>query len=395
MSFEINLPNQDGEVTAYTLSEPKEFPLPEKPFRSRIAYAAAHVVFNPYSDIANKDSTSVDWEETLNFRKYLWSLGFKVAEAMDTAQRGMGLDWELSKELIKKSLQASKLVGGGVACGAGTDHLDEGKSYSLDEIIEAYLEQCTYIEKYDGNIILMASRALAKSAKSPEDYIYVYGKVLEQVKKPVILHWLGDMFDPKLANYWGHEDVDKAMGTCLEMIQKNTNKVDGIKLSLLDKDKEIKMRNELPSTVKMYTGDDFNYPELIQGDENNFSHALLGIFDPIAPIAAAALARLDENDIEGYKAILEPTVPLARHIFQAPTYHYKTGVVFLAYLNGYQNHFRMVNGAENSRSIIHLSELFKLADQSGVLINQELAIKRMKQVLSLSGIYDQEPVTAN
>lgn len=394
MSFEINLPNQDGGVTAYTLSEAKDFPLSEKPFQSRIAYAAAHVVFNPYADITSKDSTSVDWEETLNFRKYLWSLGFKVAEAMDTAQRGMGLDWELSKELIKKSLQAAELVGGGVACGAGTDHLDEGQSYSLDEIIEAYLEQCTYIEKYDGDIILMASRALAKVAQSPEDYLYVYGKVLEQVKKPVILHWLGDMFDPKLANYWGHEDVDKAMDTCLEMIRKNTNKVDGIKLSLLDKDKEITMRNQLPSPVKMYTGDDFNYPELIHGDQDNFSHALLGIFDPIAPIAAAALAKLDENDVEGYNALLEPTVPLARHIFQAPTYNYKTGVVFLAYLNGYQNHFRMVNGAENSRSIVHLSELFKLADQAGVLRNQELAIERMKHVLRLSGVYEEEPVTS-
>ncbi|TQR15533.1 dihydrodipicolinate synthase family protein [Psychrobacillus soli] len=394
MSYEINLPNQEGKVTTYKLNEQKDFQLPEKPFQSRIAYAAAHVVFNPYSDIANKDSSSVDWEKTIEFRKYLWSLGYKIAEAMDTAQRGMGLDWELSKELIKRSLQESKITGGGVACGAGTDHLIEDKVYSLDEIIEAYLEQTTYIEKYDGEIILMASRALAKAAKSPEDYIYVYRKVLEQVEKPVILHWLGDMFDPKLANYWGYEDLDSAMDTCLMVIQNNTNKVNGIKLSLLDKDKEISMRNILPSTVKMYTGDDFNYPELIQGDKDNFSHALLGIFDPIAPIAAYALAKLDENDMEGYKAILEPTVPLARHIFQTPTFHYKTGVVFLAYLNGHQNHFRMVNGAENNRSIVHLSELFKLADQAGVLINQKLAIQRMNQVLLLSGVYEEETVTA-
>ncbi len=392
MSYEINLPNENGKVTTYTLNETRTYELPEKPFESRIAYAAAHVVFNPYVDIQNRDISSVDWEETLNFRRYLWSLGFKVAEAMDTAQRGMGLDWELSKELIKRSLQESKAVGGGVACGAGTDHLLEEKSYSLDEIIEAYLEQCKYIEKYDGDIILMASRALAKVAKSPEDYIYVYGKVLSQVKKPVILHWLGEMFDPKLANYWGHENLNHAMDTCLQMIEQNTAKVDGVKLSLLDKDKEITMRNKLPENVKMYTGDDFNYPELIQGDTDNFSHALLGIFDPIAPVAAAALAKLDQNDIEGYKAIFEPTVPLARHIFQTPTYHYKTGVVFLAYLNGHQHHFRMVNGAENYRSIVHLSELFKLADQAGVLTNPELAIQRMKQVLSLSGVYEKEAI---
>lgn len=390
MSYEINLPNKDGEVITYNLSAQRNFQLPEGPFQNRIAYAAAHVVFNPYADIQDKDISSVDWEETLNFRKHLWSLGFKIAEAMDTAQRGMGLDWELSKELIKRTLKESKVVGGGVACGAGTDHLLEDKSYSLDEIVDAYLEQCTYIEKHDGEIILMASRALAKTAKSPGDYLYVYGNVLGQVKKPVILHWLGEMFDPQLANYWGHEDLNEAMNTCLQMIQQNTAKVDGIKLSLLDKDKEISMRNKLPNTVKMYTGDDFNYPELIQGDHESFSHALLGIFDPIAPVAAVALAKLDQNDIEGYKAILEPTVPLARHIFEAPTYHYKTGVVFLAYLNGHQNHFRMVNGAENNRSIVHLSELFRLADQAGVLSNPGLAVVRMKLVLSLSGVYEKE-----
>lgn len=390
MTHTINLPTAEGIVSAYTLKNPNALKISSNSFKSRIMYAAAHVVFNPLADIQERDANSIDWEGTLNFRRYLWSLGFKVAEVMDTAQRGMGLNWDLAKVLIEKSLAEAKKVNGGIACGAGTDHLSDDKTYQLEEIIAAYKEQCDYIESHDGEVILMASRALATAAKSPEDFLHVYKEVLSHVEKPVIIHWLGEMFDPKLKNYWGSSDLNKAMDVCLQMIEENVDKIDGIKLSLLDKQKEIDMRNRLPESVKMYTGDDFNYAELIAGDDENYSHALLGIFDPIAPIAAKAMTNLDNGDVDSFRELLEPTVPLSRHIFQTPTYNYKTGVVFLSYLNGHQNHFRMLNGAENHRSILHFVELFKLADEANVLINPELAIDRMKSILEVNGFPSQE-----
>jgi Protein of unknown function (DUF993) len=315
----------------------------------------------------------------------LWSLGFSLAEAMDTAQRGMGLDWETTKELIRRSVAEARSRGAEIACGAGTDHLQPAGA-TLEDVKAAYEEQCEFVEGEGGRVILMASRALAAIAKTPEDYAEVYGSILAQVSTPVILHWLGEVFDPALEGYWGHRDLDDAMEVCLSIIGDHAEKVDGIKTSLLDKDREVEMRRRLPEGVKMYTGDDFNYPELIRGDDEGFSHALLGIFDAIAPAAAAALAALDAGDTDRYEEILAPTVPLSRHIFKAPTQYYKTGVVFLAYLNGHQDHFRMVGGLESARSVVHLSELFVLADKAGLLLDGERAAERMRRVLAVAGV---------
>jgi hypothetical protein len=232
----------------------------------------------------------------------------------------------------------------------------------------------------------MASRALAKIGRSPDDYAKVYDRVLSQVAEPVIIHWLGDMFDPVLANYWGTPDLDRATDVAVGVINANAAKVDGVKVSLLDKQREIDMRRRLDKNVKMYTGDDFNYAELIAGDEEGFSHALLGIFDAIAPAASYALTRLAGDDAQGFHDVLGPTVPLSRHIFKAPTRFYKAGIVFMAYLNGHQDHFTMVGGQESTRSTLHLAELFRLADRAGLLANPELAVRRMKAVLALRGI---------
>jgi hypothetical protein len=330
----------------------------------------------------------LDWEATLAFRRYLWDLGLSVAEAMDTAQRGMGLDWPASQELIRRSLDEARAVGAAdrIACGAGTDHLRSGDRVTLDQVTQAYAEQCAFVEGCGGRIILMASRALAAAARSPDDYVHVYDRVLAQVREPVIIHWLGDMFDPALAGYWGSGDLDAGSATCLAIVAANARKIDGIKVSLLDKDREIALRRRLPPGVRMYTGDDFNYPELILGDEQGASDALLGIFDAIAPAAAAALAALDRGERDTYSRIFEPTVELSRHIFRAPTRFYKTGVVFLAYLNGHQAHFRMLGGQESARSVVHLAEIFRLADRAGLLRDPELAVRRMRLVLALAGV---------
>lgn len=387
MAEQINLPKKGGELYTYTLKKPAHFPVPDKPyFDKRIAYSAAHVVANPFSDTDPLNNSKIDWDATLKYRHHLWRHGFGVAEAMDTSQRGMGLNWEEAKELIARSLKEAKTVGGQIACGAGTDHLVPGPETTVDDVTEAYREQCSFVEGEGGRIIMMASRALAACAKSSEDYELVYGTILNEVTQPVIIHWLGDMFDPNLKGYWGHEDLDEAMEVALRVIRDNEDKIDGIKISLLDDKREIQMRRLLPEGVKMYTGDDFNYPDLIQGDEKGYSDALLGIFDAIAPAASAALQALDRNDMETYQTAFEKTVPLARHIFQTPTYAYKTGVVFMAYLNGHQSHFRMIGGAESARSIIHLSELFVLADDAGLLTDQDLAVQRMKLVLAQAGI---------
>jgi hypothetical protein len=298
----------------------------------------------------------------------------------------MGLDWATTKELIRRSLAEARAMDGQIACGAGTDHLAPGPDISLEAVEAAYAEQVGFVEGLGGHVILMASRALTASARGPDSYARVYDRILSQVARPVILHWLGDMFDPQLAGYWGSRDLDAAMDVCLEIIGDHAPKVDGIKISLLDKDREIAMRRRLPPGVKMYSGDDFNYPELILGDEQGYSHALLGIFDAIAPAASAALQALDAGDRDHYDAILAPTVPLSRHIFQAPTYYYKTGVVFLAYLNGHQPHFRMVGGLESARSVVHLAELFVLADRAGLLREPNMAAERMRRVLAIAGV---------
>ena len=385
---QISLPNPDRSVTAYRLTG---VPIPFEKHKAaefpRVAYAAAHVVADPLASNDPWLTPAIDWEATLRFRHRLWDLGLGVAEAMDTAQRGMGLGWPEARELIARSLkEAAGRDDALIACGAGTDHLTPGPDVTIDAIIAAYEEQIAAIEALGGRIILMASRALAAAARSPDDYVRVYGRILSQVKQPLVLHWLGEMFDPALAGYWGNPDHVAAMETCLAVIAEHADKVDGIKISLLSKEKEIAMRRRLPAGVRMYTGDDFNYAELIAGDAEGHSDALLGIFDAIAPVASASLAALGRGSENEFFELLEPTVPLSRHIFAAPTRFYKTGVVFLAWLNGLQEHFAMVGGQQSARSLQHFAELFRLADKARVLTDPDLAADRMRRLLAVNGI---------
>jgi Protein of unknown function (DUF993) len=384
----ISLPTANRNFAPYTTGEP--IVLPKKGAArnfNRVAYAAAHVVTDPLADNDPWLDAAVDWDKTIAFREYLWDLGLGIAEAMDTAQRGMGLDWNGAKELIRRALEAAKARPGvKIASGVGTDHLDANADVSIDHIIRAYEEQIEAIEGMGGQLIVMASRALARVAKSPEDYARVYGRILRQAKEPVIIHWLGEMFDPALAGYWGNVDHMAAMDTCLGIMRDHAAKIDGVKVSLLSKEKEISMRRRLPAGVRMYTGDDFNYAELIAGDEEGYSDALLGIFDAIAPAASAGLAKLADGDLQGFHGILESTVPLSRHIFKAPTRFYKTGVVFLAWLNGLQDHFLMIGGQESARSLLHLAELFRLADKARVLHDPDMAAARMTKLLAVHGM---------
>ncbi|MBX5047623.1 dihydrodipicolinate synthase family protein [Rhizobium lentis] len=384
----INLP-LNGKIVPYSLTgTPIELKRRDAKSFPRIAFAAAHVVADPLADNDPWLMPAIDWERTLAFRHRLWDLGLGVAEAMDTAQRGMGLGWPEARDLIRRALaEAAGRNDALIACGAGTDHLSPGPDVTIDTIIRAYEEQIETVEAAGGRIILMASRALAVAAKGPDDYVRVYDRILRQVREPVIIHWLGEMFDPALEGYWGNGDHLKAMETCLQVIEANAAKVDGIKISLLSKEKEVTMRRQLPKAVRMYTGDDFNYAELIAGDEEGHSDALLGIFDAIAPAASAALEALGRKSNHEFFDLLEPTVPLSRHIFKAPTRFYKTGVVFLAYLNGLQDHFVMIGGQQSTRSLAHLAELFRLADKARVLADPELAAARMRQVLAVHGVH--------
>jgi hypothetical protein len=383
----IKLPTAVGHLTEYRLRRPMEFPVRAAGPFNRVAYAAVHVVADPLADVDPWLEVAIDWERTIAFREHLWDLGFGVAEAMDTAQRGMGLDWPASLELIRRSLEAARGRGGAlIACGAGTDHLAASPGREVDDVIRAYEEQIEAIEALGGRIILMASRALAACARAPDDYFRVYERILSQLREPCIIHWLGEMFDPALEGYFGHADHMAAMDVCVAIIEANAAKVDGIKLSLLDKDKETRLRARLPRSVRMYTGDDFNYPELIAGDGARHSDALLGIFDPIAPAASAALTALAAGRTAAFHEVLAPTVPLSRHIFKAPTRFYKTGVVFMAWLNGQQDHFTMVGGQESARSLVHLAELFRLADAAGLLRDPEMAAARMRKVMAVRGI---------
>jgi hypothetical protein len=378
--MKIRLPATQGKFETYHLvGEPITIRKPKTPF-NRVAFAAAHVVADPLN------STGVlDWDKTLAFRHYLLNQGFGIAEAMDTSQRGMGLDWPMAHELVARSLKSAGPNASQIFSGCGTDHLLPSEARSIDDVVKAYLEQLHAIQKLGGRVILMASRALVRMAKSPDDYVKVYGRVLNEAEHPVILHWLGEMFDPALKGYWGTEDFSDAAKTCLAVINNNVAKVDGIKISLLDAQKEIDFRRQLPGSVKMYTGDDFNYAELIAGDEQGYSHALLGIFAAIAPAAAAALTALAKGDTKKFHKLLGPTIPLSRRIFQAPTQYYKTGIVFLAWLNGHQEHFIMVGGAQSARPLPYFTETFKLADQAGLLGDPDLAVKRMKTLLALYG----------
>jgi hypothetical protein len=383
----IDLPAGGRTLERYELGEPLTLPARNGAGFNRVAFAAAHVVADPFADADPWLDAAVDWDRTIAFRHYLWDLGLGVAEAMDTAQRGMGLDWTAAKALIRRSLEAAKSRDGAlIACGAGTDHLAAGDGAGIDDVIAAYEEQIGAVEAMGGRIILMASRALTRAARNPEDYVRVYDRILRQVREPVIIHWLGEMFDPALEGYWGSADHDAAMDTCLAVIAAHQEKVDGIKVSLLSREKEIDMRRRLPQGVRMYTGDDFNYAELIAGDSEGYSDALLGIFDAIAPAASAALSALGRGSQNAFFDILAPTVPLSRHIFKAPTRFYKTGVVFLAYLNGLQDHFTMIGGQQSARSLQHLAELFRLADQARVLRDPELAAARMRKVLAVHGV---------
>ena len=386
MAESVRLPRAGGEVYEYTPSGRFLYAEGGAAPQSRLPYAAVHVVADPFAEVSPSSPAVIDWDRTLAFRRHIWKYGLGVAEAMDTAQRGMGLDWEASKELIRRSVAEAKAVGGHIVCGAQTDHLAPGSAHDLGDIEAAYEEQCEYVEKAGGQVVVMASRELARIARGPEDYARVYGRVLSQLEQPALIHWLGEAFDPALRGYWGHADLDEAMDSCLAIITANKEKVEGLKLSLLDQKREIAMRARLPEGVRMLTGDDFDYPTTIGGDGTHHSDALLGAFDMIAPAASAALLALDEGDTRSFHSILEPTVPLSRHVFGAPTFYYKTGVVFMAYLNGHQDHFRMVGGLESGRSAVHLGNIFVLADKAGLLRDAELAVDRIRPVMALAGV---------
>jgi len=382
----LRLPTPGGHLDSYDVGRTEPVPVTTgPPPTTRVAYAAAHVVADSLADVDPTVEARVDWDATLAFRRHLWSLGFGVAEAMDTAQRGMGMDWTVTAELIGRSCAEAQAVGGRIVCGAATDQLPAAPT-DLDRIRAAYEEQIDHIERSGGQVVVMASRALAASARGADDYAKVYGSLLAQVRAPVVLHWLGEAFDPALRGYWGSVDPDDAVDTVLGIIADHAGVVDGIKVSLLDEDFEVDLRRRLPAGVRMYTGDDFNYPALIQGDAQGHSDALLGIFDGIAPVAAAALRALDDGDAAAYHDLLGPTVPFSRHVFAAPTYYYKTGLVFLAYLNGHQDHFRMVGGYESARSVQHLSRLFVLADAARLLVDPERAAARMRALLAVAGV---------
>lgn len=385
--MQIRLPQADGSIAVHPLqARPLAPPATAAVPWNRSVYAAAHVVIDPFANPDPWDaSPRLDWDATLAFREHLYRLGFKVAEAMDTAQRAMGLDWPVARELIQRSLRHARAVGGEIACGVGSEQLASSPQPSLAQIEAAYREQLAVVEAEGGRVILMASRALARAAKNADDYHALYGRILADCSQPVILHWLGPMFDPALAGYWGSADPATALETVAQLIAANAGKVEGVKVSLLDAQWELALRRRLPAGVKMYTGDDFNYAELMAGDASGHSHGLLGIFDPIAPVAALALAELAAGRTQEFRRLLDPTVALSREIFRAPTRHYKAGVVFLAWLNGQQKHFSMAAGLQSARGIVHYAQIFALADACGALSQPDLALARMRQFLSVYG----------
>ena len=385
-SLSLKLPTADGALETYRLAASRTFPAKLDGSLNRVAFSAAHVVADPRADVDPWLTAAIDWDRTIAFREHIWDLGLGVAEAMDTAQRGMGLDWPTSLELITRSVAAAKRRNALVFSGAGTDHLAVEDAKTLDDVIRAYEEQISAVEKVGGRIILMASRALAKLGRGADDYAKVYNRVLSGVAQPVIIHWLGDMFDSQLAGYWGSSDFEQALDCVLNIISENRDKIEGIKISLLENSKEVALRDRLPQGVLCFTGDDFNYAELIEGDGKRHSHALLGIFDAVAPSASKALACLASGDAKTFRAVIEPTVPLSRKIFEAPTQYYKAGVVFLAWLNGHQSHFSLPAGMQSARGILHYADIFRLADQANVLDNPELATRRMKNFAGIYGI---------
>ncbi|MBY8886491.1 dihydrodipicolinate synthase family protein [Streptomyces sp. PTM05] len=375
-----------GRVSAQDTASPGDEGPAAQPPLPRVLLAAAHVVADPFRTVGDPDApAAVDWDATLAFRRHLWALGLGVADAMDTAQRGMGLDWAAARELVRRSAAEAKAVGGHIACGVGTDQL-AAPARTLSEVVTAYEEQLAVVEDCGAQPVLMASRALAALAAGPDDYAEVYGEMLRQCSGPVVLHWLGPMFDPALTGYWGSTELDAATEAFLAVIAAHPGKVDGVKVSLLDAHREIALRRRLPDGVRCYTGDDLHYPELIDGDDQGFSHALLGAFDPLAPAAAEALRLLGAGDRKGFRALLDSTVELSRHLFRAPTRHYKTGVVLLAWLAGHQSHFTMVGGLHSARSLPHLARAYQLADGLGLFPDPGLARSRMASLLSLHGV---------
>nr|WP_218843051.1 dihydrodipicolinate synthase family protein [Nocardioides marinus] len=380
------MPGVDGAWREVRLAEPGPWVEHPQPYASRVAFAAAHVAADPLGDNVPGAPAVVDWDATLAFRRELFRYGFGVAEAMDTAQRNMGLDWPAVQELVRRSADQAKAHGARIASGAGTDQAAPGALRTLDEVLAAYTEQVAFVESTGSQVILMASRHLAHVAGSAEDYLRVYSRLLEQVREPVVLHWLGEAFDPQLRGYWGSTDVDTATATFLDLVREHAAKVDGVKVSLLSADHETGLRAALPAGVRLYTGDDFNYPELIRGDGTHHSDALLGAFAAIAPAASAGLAALDEGDLATYDAAMAPTLPLSRHVFEAPTFHYKTGIAFLAWLNGHQPGFTMVGGLQSARGVVHLSRLFELANDARLLRDPDLAAARMTDWLRVQGV---------
>ncbi len=385
----MRLPTYFGTLEDYVLSKSPLVPRSPDVAFNRTAFAAAHVVSDTMAE-RNPwfGRPAVDWESTLRFRHYLWDQGLGLAEAMDTAQRGMGLDWLTAKELIERTMCDAKVhpLKPRVACGAGTDHFTTAQLNSEDAIVEAYSEQMSVIEAAGGQIIIMASRAIVALDSDPEVYVRIYSRLIEQASDPVILHWLGDMFDPALKGYWGVEGFDAAAKSVLEIINLYEHRIDGIKISLLEKAYEESFRARLPESVRLYTGDDYNYTKLIEGQGEHYSHALLGIFAAIAPAASQALEALAMGDKKTYHELLLPTVPLSHEIFKVPTRYYKAGIAFLAWLNGMQEHFIMPGGFQSSREICHYSQVYRLADQARLLIDPSMAESRMRVLLNTHGI---------
>jgi hypothetical protein len=357
---------------------------PPGPPASRTAYAAAHVIPLAWAENVPGAPAAIDWDATLAFRRHVWSWGLGVADAMDTAQRNMGLDWAATTELIRRSAREAADVGGDLVVGVNTDHVADER-ISLEQVVAAYLTQLEVAEEAGAGVVLMASRHLARAADGPADYERVYREVLARASTPVVLHWLGEAFDPHLAGYFG-PDLTTASDTVVRIIEGDLDRVRGIKMSLLDADAEVAVRRRLPAGPTLFTGDDFHYVSLIEGDELGHSDALLGAFAAVAPSAALALAALDRGDVEEYRRILDPTEALARQIFATPTPFYKTGVAFLSWLNGHQPAFAMVGGLHSARSLVHLSEIVRLADAAGALEHPELAAERWGALLDLNGL---------